>query len=93
MPGVRSGFAMYPSDLPWGPTYSISLAAVTVDGEEVRNYYPIADKPVEIGTITLKPGESREGDYDIENVVQLSQAPEDKDIPFFSLTRSTWFPI
>jgi len=65
---------------PWGYTYSISLAAVTTDGEQVPNLYPIADKRVEIRRITLKPGQSCEGDYDIENVVQLSQAPKGKDI-------------
>jgi hypothetical protein len=71
---------LHPSDLPWGYTYSISLAAVTTDGQQVPNLYPIADKMVEIRQITLKPGESCEGDYDIEQVVQLSQAPKGKDI-------------
>jgi hypothetical protein len=72
--------SLHRSDLPWGYTYAISLAAITTDGEQVPNLYPIADKMVEIKEITLKPGESLEGDYDIENVVQLSKAPKGKDL-------------
>jgi len=77
-----SGKAMilHHSDLPWGYPYAISLAAITTDGQQVPNLYPIADKMVEIEEITLKPGKSLEGGYDIENLVQLSKAPKGKDI-------------
>ena len=68
-----------PSELPWGNPHSITLAAVTTDGQRVPNHYSIADRPIE-KQITITSGTSREGDYDLANIVQPFLAPKDKDI-------------
>jgi hypothetical protein len=68
-----------PSELPWGNRYSTTLAAVTTDGERIPNICMIADS-FEVQQITIAPGTSREGDYDIEESVQLSLAPKNKDV-------------
>src|ERR1035438_2125943 len=36
-------FTLYPYELPWGIPSSITLAAVTTDGQRIPNIYPIAD--------------------------------------------------
>ena len=75
----KNPITLYPYELPWGNPHSITLAAVTTDGQRIPNLYPIADPPPE-KQIMIAPGASREGDYDIAEIVQLSLAPADKDI-------------
>jgi hypothetical protein len=70
---------IYPHKLPWGNPHSITLAAVATDGRRIPNWHPIADPSTE-EEISIAPGTSLEGDYDISRIVQLSLAPKDKDL-------------
>jgi hypothetical protein len=67
-------------DLPWAFPYAIRITVVTSDGKRVPNVYPIADKPIERQKVILRPGESLEGDYDLEHVVDFAWAPKNKDL-------------
>jgi hypothetical protein len=75
----KKSLMVSPHELPWGNPHSITLAAIVTDGQRIPNHYPIADPPIE-KQIAIPAGTSREGDYDIGRIVQLSQAPKDKDI-------------
>ena len=70
---------IYPSMLPWGNPHSITIAAFTVDGKRIPNFYPIAD-PFDTTKLTVKPGESLEGDYDLFNNVLENTFPRNRDV-------------
>ncbi|HEU0011453.1 MAG TPA: hypothetical protein VFT34_16660 [Verrucomicrobiae bacterium] len=68
-----------PFQLPWGNSYSITLAAFATDGQSVPNSYPIDDPPAQ-NQITIAPAQSLEGDYKLSNALDFTRAPKDKDI-------------
>jgi hypothetical protein len=75
----KEPIALFPYELPWGNPHSITLAAVATDGRFFPNHYPISDPAFE-NPITIDPGSSLEGDYDIGSIVELAAARTNKDI-------------
>src|ERR1700722_14233470 len=53
---------IYPSFLPWGNPYTITLAAFTTDGKALQNIYPI-DDPAFKYPINIAPGQIIRGSY------------------------------
>ena len=70
---------LYPHELPWGNPHSITIAAITTKGRYLSNLYPIADPEIQ-EKITIAPGASKEGDYDIGQIVQLSEKKKSEEI-------------
>ncbi len=72
-----------PYQLPWGNSHSVTYAAVMADGQPLPNIYHIDDPPFQPQKVVAGPGESCEGEYDLERAVDFSHAPKDKDILVF----------
>ena len=70
---------IYRSDLPLGNPHSLSLAAMTTDGQLVPIAFPRICAPSLI-EVEIRPGQSMEGDYDLGEFIQFSHAPKGKDV-------------
>lgn len=75
---------LYPYQLPWGNIDSIKVAAFTTNGKRIQNHYPI-DDPVPGEKITIGPGQSMEGEYDLNH--RLMDIPSNSDVVVMWLYR------
>ncbi|HEX8312253.1 MAG TPA: hypothetical protein VF614_13105 [Chthoniobacteraceae bacterium] len=65
--------------LPWSGPPLLTLAALTTDGHRLPNIYPLIH-PNPSPEVTLTPGQSRQGDFDLRDAIDFATAPTDKDI-------------
>lgn len=73
-----SPITMWDALLPWGFTYSIRFVALTPKGRVLPMGYLI-DDPVR-RSVTIAPGESLHGDYNLSNMLMPGSIPPDTDI-------------
>jgi hypothetical protein len=75
-------------NLPWGNVHSIRLAALTADGGLVPGLFPI-DDDFSLEEVTLGPGQTLQGDYDLEQRWSSKAIPS-KDLPHHQLVVFVW---
>jgi len=65
--------------LPWANANSLILAAQTLDARQIQNYYPIDDQFI-VHDVTIAPGQSLEGEYDLGNRFVVERIPRNRGI-------------
>jgi len=73
----KQPLALCPWQLPWGSVHSITVAAFTPSGKRVPNHYPL-ENPVCPDILTIPPGQSMEGDYQLDML--LGDLPTNSDV-------------
>ena len=84
--------------LPWANANSLILAAQTLDGRQIQNYYPIDDQFI-VHDVSIAPGQSLEGEYDLQNRFVVERIPRKRGIlvlwayPLIEKSRKRPWPI
>ena len=71
--------AMAKPDLPWGHVYSTRFVVLTLQGQILPVSYPIDDVFVP-PSVSIVPGETLRGDYDLSSMLHLEAIPADSDL-------------
>jgi hypothetical protein len=71
--------SIYPESLPWGNIYAITWVALTDDGRVLPLRYAIVDPPPET-PVSVTPGQTLTGTYNLSSMLDGSAVPSGKDI-------------
>lgn len=84
--------------LPWANANSLILAAQTLDGRQIQNYYPIDDQFI-VHDVSIAPGQSLKGEYDLTNRFVVEKISRNRGIlvlwayPLIEKSRKRPWPI